>query len=171
MRPVLFILILFFSLQGCNNHNDSFPIEEQCNLLSFVIKSEEDSSWAMITRAKHGFYYMVKDQFHDSIFFDNSDLRLIDKNINPSEIQRQYKKALKRNDEVVCDSFDLVRIIEFSNKSPESLSFSKPIKYLKYYFINFSYNSWSSGYSTFLVLEKIDLDNYNILCRRVYRVT
>lgn len=171
MRAILLILSLFISLQGCKTKNDSLPIEEQDKLLHTAIKIEEDSSWAMITEARHGFNYMVQERFLDSLFLDSSDIHLIDKSINVQAIQCQYKRALKESNKLISDSFDFVRVLEFSNKTPEFLSFSKPIKYLKYYFINFSYNSWSSGYSALLILEKKDSSSYNILYRKVYRVT
>jgi hypothetical protein len=170
MRAILFSLILFLLLQGCSTNNDSLTVKEQDKLFRTVIKIEEDSLLSVIIGAKHGFYYMIGDQFLDSIYID-SGVNLIDKNINTQEIQNNYKKALKENSKLISDSFDIVHIVDFSNKSPEFLSFSKPIKYLNYYFINVSYNSWSSGYSTFLVLEKKDSDNFKLLYRRVYRVT
>lgn len=171
MRVILFSLVLFLSLYGCRTNNNFLTTEEQNKLLQFAIKIEEDSSLSVVTGAKHGFYYMVGEQFHDSIYLDNSIIRLLDKNIDPEEIQKQYKKSLKQSNKLISDSFDIVRFVDFSNKSPGFISFSKPIKYLKYYFINFSYNSWSSGYSAFLVLEEKDSGNFNILYRRVYRVT
>lgn len=170
MRAILFSLVLFLLLQRCNTNNGYLTVKEQDSLFHAVIKIEEDSLLSVISGAKHGFYYMVGEQFLDSIFID-SDVKIIEKNINTQEIQRQYKKMVKESNKLISDSFDIVRIIDFSNKSPEFLSFSKPIKYLNYYFVNVSYNSWSSGYSVFLVLEKKDVKEFKLIYRRVFRVT
>ena len=170
MKAILFILVLLLSLQGCRSRNEFLTIEEQDKLLNIAIKIEEDSSWSIINRARHGFYYMVKQQFLDSIFLDSSKIHLIDRNINVQEIRSQYQKALKESNKLISDSFDFVHIIEFTNKTPEFLSFSKPIKYLKYYFINFSYNSWSSGYKSTLILEKSGSEQYRLIYRRVYEI-
>jgi hypothetical protein len=170
MKAILLSLFLVLLFQRCNTNSGSLTVREQDKLFHAAIKIEEDSLFSVISGAKHGFYYMVGEQFIDSIFID-SGVNIIDKNINTQEIQRQYKRRLKESNKLISDSFDIVRIVDFSNKSPEFLSFSKPIKYLNYYFINVSYNSWSSGYSTFLVLEKKDVGNFKLLYRRVYRVT
>lgn len=172
MRTVFLSLYLFLTLYGCEtNSNNSLTTVEQNKLLQFAIKVEENSFLSVVMGAKHGFYYMVGDQFHDSIYLDSNDIHIIDKNINIQEIQKQYKKSLKESNRLISDSFDIVHYVDFSNKSPEFLSFSKPVKYLKYYFINFSYNSWSSGYSTLLIFEKIDSDNFALLYRSVYWIT
>ena len=172
MKVILFCLVIFLSLQGCKTNRESLSLttEEQDKILQFAVKVEKDSSWAMITRAKHGFYYMVDYQFQDSIYLDSSAIHLIDKNINVQEIKNQYKKAIKENNKLISDSFYILHSIDFSNRYFEFLSFSKPIRYSKYYFINVSYNSWASGYSTFLILEKKDENSFNILYRQVYRV-
>lgn len=170
MRTVLFSLVLFLSLYGCRINNNFLTNEEQNKLLQFAIKVEEDSFLSVVAGAKHGFYYMVGDQFHDSVYLDSSDIHLLDKNINVQEIQKQYKKAINESNKLISDSFDIVHFVDFSNKSPEFLSFSKPIKYLKYYFINFSYNSWSSGYSALLILEKNASGQFKLISRRVYRI-
>jgi len=171
MRAILFSFVLFLSLFGCRTSNSSLTTEEQNKLFQFVIKIEEDSGYSLVARAKHGLNYMVGEQFIDSIYLDSDFIRLVDKNIDPEEIQKKYKKSIKESNKLISNSFDIVRIVQFSNKSPEFLSFSKPIKYSQYYFINIKYNSWSSGYSAFLVLEKKGSDNFKILYRSVYRVT
>jgi hypothetical protein len=171
MKVILFSFVLFLLLCGCRTSNNYLITEEQNKLFQIVIKIEEDSGFSLVTRAKHGFNYMVGEEFIDSIYLDSNIIHLVDKNIDLEEIQKQYKKSIKESNKLISDSFDMVRIVQFSNKTPEFLSFSKPIKYLQYYFINIKYNSWSSGYSSFLVFEKKGSDNFKILYRSVYRVT
>ena len=171
MRTILFSSFFFLSLYGCKIGNNFLTTEEQGKLIQFAIRVEEDSLLSVVTGAKHGFYYMVGEQFQDSIYLDSVGIEMVDKKIKIKEIQRQYRLAIKESSKLISDSFDLVNFVDFSNKSPEFLSFSKPVKYLKYYFINISYNSWSSGYSSFLILEKKDLDNFKLVYRRVYRIT
>ena len=172
MKFILFGIILFVSLFGCKTGStDSLTTYEQNKLLQFAIKIEEDSLMSVIGGAKHGLYYMVGEQFQDSIYFDTAGIYLIDKNINLQEIQLKYKNEIKKCNELVSNNFDIVRFVKFSGRSPEFLSFSKPIKYLDYYFLNLSYNSWFSGYSSFLIIEMKEKGNYKLVYRRIYRVT
>lgn len=171
MKYVILILLILLLLVGCRNNKEALTIKEQVKLLHIAIKVEEDSSWAMIKSAIHGSHYLVKQHFLDSIYLDTGVINLIDKKLNLKGFQRRYKEELKESNKLISDSFVFVRINEFTNKTPEFLSFSKPIRYQKYYLMNFSYNSWSSGYSTILILEKKTSNNFNIVYRRVYRIS
>jgi len=166
-KLILFFLILFL---GCKTNNDILSCEEQTQMFNTIIKMEKDSSFGMIVAAKYGSYFLLNDQFNDTIYLDNNTISLIDKSINFKAIQKQYRKTLNKNKRLVSDSFNLIHLIEYSNKTPEFLSFSKPFKYLKYYFVNFRYYSWSSGYDSILILEKSGSGQFKIIYRRVYNV-
>ena len=97
---VCFSLVLFLLLQGCKTNDAHLTTEEQDKLLQFAIKVEENSFLSVVNGAKHGFFYMVGDQFQDSIYLDSSAIHLIDKNINVKEIQKQYKKAIKEDNKI-----------------------------------------------------------------------
>jgi len=162
----LFIIVFF----SCDTPNSSLPVNEQEQIFKTIIKLEEDSSWGKINAAKYGTYYLLNGQFQDSIYIDDSISYLIDKKINIQKIKEQYKIEIGKNNKLETASFNLLYLIEYSNKIPIFLSFSKPIKYLGYYFVNFCFFSWSSGYSSTLILVKESSGNFRIVYRKVYSI-
>ena len=163
----LFFSLLFF---GCKPINVSLPNEEQNRVIEAAINIEKDSSFGIINTAKYGSYYLLNDRFHDSVFVDSDMIYLIDKSISFQKIQGQYKKALNNSNKLVSDNFNLIHIVEYSNKTPVFLSFSKPIKYEKYYIVNFFYSSWSSGYKSTLLLKESNSGQLKLVYRRVYNL-
>jgi hypothetical protein len=170
MNQILICLCIFVLGGGCNPARISLPFEEQNQLIITTINIENDSSVGIINGARNGSHYLLSDQFHDSIFIDTNMINLIDKNISGGEIQNQYKKALKENNKLAGDSFNFIHIVDYSNKTPIFLSVSKPIKYLKYYIVNFFYSSWSSGYKSALLFEEGNFAKPKLIYRRVYHI-
>jgi len=173
MKAVLvFAGIIFFSLVfiQCKNPEESISDSEENQIFETIIKLEEDSSWGKIASAKYGAYYLLNDRFTDSIFLYDSAIHLIDNRISIVEIKEQYKNSLSKGNKLVTDSFHLLHLKEYSSKIPEFLSFSKPIKYLEYYFVNFCFYSWSSGYKSTFVLVKDTSGKYRPIYRRVYLI-
>jgi len=165
------ILLLGGLFSGCENRSNPLTIADQNRLFDIAIRIERDSSIGSINMARHGFNYLVGEKYLDSVYFDSSALRLIDKDIDLAGIQQLYKKGLGKEDRLVSDSFDLIQVREPSNKTPVFISFSKPIRYFNYYLINFCFNSWASGYGSFLIFEKNSSNQFRLVRRRVYWIT
>jgi hypothetical protein len=173
MPGKLFCLILLLAglFSGCKNRSKVLTMVDQNRLFDIAIRIEVDSSMGGINMARHGFNYLVGAKYLDSVYFDSIALRLIDKNINLDDIQQLYKKGLSKENKLISDSFDLIQVRQPSTKTPDFISFSKPISYFKYYLINFWFNSSASGYRSFLIFEKTSSDQFRLACRRVYWLT
>lgn len=172
MKKTLFYSCLSCVLAhwGCQSNKVSLSDDEQNQLIMATIKIEKDLSMGSINAAKYGSYYLLQDQFHDSIFVDSTMMYVIDNTSAAQEIKRQYRKLLGENNKLRSDSFNLIHLIEYSNKSPVFLSVSKPIKSSKYYLINFFFGSWSSGYNSALLFKKSASGQFQLVYRRMYRV-
>lgn len=163
----LFLLFLLFS---CKQKSSILSNKDENQLILAAIHIEKDSSLGKIDGAKYGSYYLLNNRYQDTVYIGSNVVNLLKTNFDLKDIQEQYKNILNTDSLLHINGFDLIQIVEFSNKTPNFLSFSKPIKLLKYYIINFSYFSWASGYKSVLIFEKKATGEFRLVYRKVYQI-
>lgn len=169
MRKIkYFLYIAFLTIQLSSCSRSSTTLIERDEVIKAIISYEENEPFSLIKRCKKDNKYLLYNDYNDTILLDDNFRSKVDSQINIFEIRSQYKREfVKHIDFDTNHYFTISRIKDFNNKSPCSLSFSRPIKYLGYYFCAIDFNDWASGHGTTYVLKKNFEDKFVIIYSEV----
>jgi hypothetical protein len=166
---IFYMIFLIFQLLACSRSSTT-KIERE-EVIKTIITYEENDPFSLINKCKRNNKYVLYNDYNDTIILDDNFRSKVDSQINIFEIKQQYKREFAKQIDIDTKQFySIDRIKDFNNKSPCSLSFSRPIKYLGYYFSTIDFNDWASGHSTTYVLKKNTEGKFIIIFSQVMRL-